>query len=244
MKSVSIIVRAYNESAQLKLLLESLKSQDYPRELIEIVVVDNGSKDDTVSVAKEYGVKVIVLSQDDFSYPMSSNAGISAAAGEIIVLASAHSLPLSKEWLGSGLVHFSDEKVAGVYGTTLARWKMSWIESVATYPVYWILKLRGAYAVKKKGIGVLGATNCAIRKSLWIDHHFDESYGAGGEDTEWAGWALSKGLKVIFEPDFSVYHSHGHGIVGYIKQRILWHKLQYPRPFSKKELSFRKDIKE
>jgi len=54
---LSIIIPALNEEKYLPLLLKSLKSQNFNE--YEIIVVDAGSSDKTVDIAKEYGCKVV-----------------------------------------------------------------------------------------------------------------------------------------------------------------------------------------
>ena len=56
---VSIIIPTYNSEKTLSQCLSSIKAQTYPH--IEIIVVDGGSKDRTVEIAKEYGARVYVL---------------------------------------------------------------------------------------------------------------------------------------------------------------------------------------
>jgi glycosyltransferase involved in cell wall biosynthesis len=237
MPALSIVIRAYNEAAPLEKLLARLpRTQD-----IELIVVDNGSSDNTAAVAKKHGARTVGLLQEEFSYPKSSNLGIAAATSPIIVLFSAHCLPIHQDWMEAVLAEFDDSKVAGVYGTSRMDARATWLEFVLYWASYPLSRKRKI--VSKADIGVLGATNCAIRRDLWEQHPFDEAYGAGGEDTAWAVWALSQGYKIIRIPRFDVIHSHRLGLWGYLRQRRLWTSLaQGPRPFSRADLAFRKDI--
>jgi glycosyltransferase involved in cell wall biosynthesis len=54
-----MIIPALNEASRLPLLLESIRQQRYPRELIELLVADGGSTDDTVAIAQSYGATVV-----------------------------------------------------------------------------------------------------------------------------------------------------------------------------------------
>ena len=62
---ISFIVITFNNAKSLKRTLLSIRKQDYPKEKIEIVVVDNGSKDNTVGVAKSFGAKIIMNTTDN-----------------------------------------------------------------------------------------------------------------------------------------------------------------------------------
>jgi len=62
---ISIIILTLNEEGYLKECLKSIRKQNYPQERIEIVVVDNGSKDNSIRVAESYGAKVYVNEKGD-----------------------------------------------------------------------------------------------------------------------------------------------------------------------------------
>jgi glycosyltransferase involved in cell wall biosynthesis len=221
---LSLIIRAYNEAEKLKELLINISEQDFPKEKLEIIVVDNGSKDSTASVAKEFGATVVSLPQEEFNYPRSSNLGIAAASAPVVALLSAHTTLWRKDCLSCIPSLFIDPLVAGVYGPVLSVFKSSWLERCITLPKYWAAQLRGTTTITQEKFGILGATNCAIRKGLWCEHPFDEAYGTGAEDGAWAAWALAKGLRIVFEPRFAVHHSHNLSTVGYLQQQRLWRK--------------------
>jgi len=239
---VSVVIRAWNEAAQLQRLFEVLAEQDYPGK-VELIVVDNGSTDDTAKVAKSHGAKVVTLPQKDFSYPKSLNVGIAAANYELVAEIVAHALPIGSDWLSSAVSHFGDPRVAGVYSPTRARPGSNLLEVLLYNPNYYRTRIVGPKLVKHTHMGVFGATNIMLRKSLWQEHHFDERFGAGGEDIEWAGWVLSLGYVLVRAPKFAVYHSHGLKFRNLLKQQKYWLNLKTPRSFSKIELSaYRPDL--
>lgn len=239
---ISIVIRTLNEKESLNDLLLALKEQDYKGEK-EIIVVDNESTDGTPELAKQFGAKIVTIKKNEFSYPKSMNAGCAAATGELIVLTVGHALPINNNWLTLGVKDFKDEKVAGIYAPTLPGKKSSFIEKIAYSFNYQVAKLRGIREVKRFEIGILGATNCVIKKNLWQAHNFDESYGLGGEDGEWAVWAINNGYKILCDYNFSLQHSHGLGFFAFIKANQYWRRLTRPSTFDKKALNFRKDIK-
>ena len=78
---ISVIVPAYNAARTLGACLEALERQTVPRERYEIIVVDDGSADDTPQVANRYpGVKVLTLPQNEGA-AAARNACIAAAQG-------------------------------------------------------------------------------------------------------------------------------------------------------------------
>jgi hypothetical protein len=97
---------------------------------------------------------------------------------------------------------------------------------------------KGKTIVGQDGMGILGFTNAVIRKDLWDQHHFDETYGAGGEDGAWARHWFAHGCVAVRDIKFSVYHSHGLTYRQLKEQWRYWASLGKPRPF--KPLVFRR----
>src|SRR4030095_628611 len=86
--SVSIIIPARNEENNIANLLEALQRQDYPKTLLEIIVVDDHSTDSTAETVKRFpDVTLLKLKEDDInSYKKKAiENGIAAASGELII---------------------------------------------------------------------------------------------------------------------------------------------------------------
>jgi cellulose synthase/poly-beta-1,6-N-acetylglucosamine synthase-like glycosyltransferase/peptidoglycan/xylan/chitin deacetylase (PgdA/CDA1 family) len=82
---VSIIVPAYNEQVGIEACVRSLLDCDYP--LFEVIVVDDGSSDDTAAVVESLGLTgVTVIRQDNAGKPAALNVGIAAARHDILVM--------------------------------------------------------------------------------------------------------------------------------------------------------------
>lgn len=244
---LSVVIRAWNEAAALELLLSQLRAQEYPQELVELIVVDNGSTDQTKQITARFGAKHLFLAQKDFSYPKSLNIGVNASTSSLILLISAHGLPMNTHWLRTAASYFdetSDPLLAGMYGVNVPGKSASVAEKLLMWPDYWRRCLQGIRHVKTVHPGIFNATNCAFRKKLFEIHPFDERFGAGGEDYEWAKWALEAGYYFILDPSFSVRHSHGLGFSMLLKQQQYWKKLTKQQAFSHQALEYRSDLKE
>ena len=242
---LSIVIRAYNEAEKLERLLKSLSHQSLATEKWEVVVVNNGSTDQTAAIAQKYGATVVYLDQDKFSYPLSSNMGIQQAKGRFIMMISAHCLPVRNNFLERGLKHFENSNLAGLYGPTLPEKDSPLFEKLMATPQY----LKSLFhlptrRVTYSRVGFMGATNCILRKDLWEKLPFNEAYGAGNEDSDWGAWALSQGYTILFDPLFTVYHSHYLATPSqFVKQHRLWRSIHnHPRPFNRSELNFRLDM--
>jgi glycosyltransferase involved in cell wall biosynthesis len=92
---VSIVLPCLNEENFLGLCLKSLVDQDYPVNLIEIIVIDGGSSDRSIIIANEFQSRnknrnIIILSNPDKYTPLSLNIGIRKSTGDYIMIASSH----------------------------------------------------------------------------------------------------------------------------------------------------------
>lgn len=81
-ESVSIIIPAYNSEAYIRQTLDACLAQTYRAS--EIIVVDDGSTDDTSAIVQSYGDAVRLLQQENQGPALARNAGIEAATGEFI----------------------------------------------------------------------------------------------------------------------------------------------------------------
>lgn len=116
--SVSIIIPAYNEGEHLLGAIDSVKKLSYPKGLIEIIVVDDGSTDNTAEIAARAGVTV--LKKENAGKASALNFGIENAKGEIIACVDADSYPESNALIRM-VHHFNDPKVAAVTSTILVK---------------------------------------------------------------------------------------------------------------------------
>lgn len=86
---VSIIIPAYNEEKTIVSTIKSILSTNYPKDLFEVIVVDDGSKDKTYALAKKFASsinpKVKIFTKSNGGKGSALNLGIKHAGGEIII---------------------------------------------------------------------------------------------------------------------------------------------------------------
>ncbi|MDQ2777762.1 MAG: glycosyltransferase family 2 protein [Acidobacteriota bacterium] len=83
--SVSVIIATYNGEYFLKDKLDSVFSLDYPQELIQVIVVNDGSSDGTLQVARSYGGRIVLINSEKSGKAGALNKGMAEATGEILV---------------------------------------------------------------------------------------------------------------------------------------------------------------
>ena len=87
MKKVSIVVPIFNSQAYLKNMLNCLSKQTYPKEYLEIILVDDGSKDNSNAICKDYCKKCsnfILIEQENKGVSSARNKGLTVATGDYI----------------------------------------------------------------------------------------------------------------------------------------------------------------
>lgn len=80
----SVVITTYNYGCYIEEAIESVLSQTFPREQIEIIVVDDGSTDDTAERVKKYGDRISYIYKANGGQASAFNTGVEAASGEII----------------------------------------------------------------------------------------------------------------------------------------------------------------
>ncbi len=99
-KEVAFVIINLNNAGRLKRCLESILNQDYPKHLFSIVLVDNGSQDESTEVATDLGVRVI---HESVKSPYSCrNKGILNTKSELLAFIDSNCIP-SKQWLSAAV---------------------------------------------------------------------------------------------------------------------------------------------
>lgn len=131
--SVSVIVPIYNGEADVPELVERLLGQTYPADRVEFLLVDNGSCDRTpnlLQAAAENSPLRALTSSDIQSSYAARNAGIAAAAGDILAFTDADCQP-EPGWLAALVQPFTDESIGLVAGEIKALPSRNWLERYA-----------------------------------------------------------------------------------------------------------------
>jgi glycosyltransferase involved in cell wall biosynthesis len=194
----SVVIRAYNEEKHIGRLLEGILAQTVRD--VEIILVDSGSTDATVSVASRYPVRVVSIAPEEFTFGRSLNRGCAAARGEWIVVASAHVYPVYPDWLEQLLAPFEDPVVALTFGKQRG-------SSTTKFSEHQILAAWFPEKSARVDRPFCNNANAAIRRNLWSMRPYNEEIPAL-EDVEWATWATAQGRSVAYVAEAEVIHVH------------------------------------
>lgn len=196
---VSIVIRSYNEAQHIGKLMLGIAAQTLVPH--EVIVVDSGSSDDTVAIARRHGAKVIPIDKREFTFGRALNVGCAAAAGDILVFASAHVYPTRRTWLAELVKPFEDQRVVLSYGKQRGNGVNKYSEHQifkAWFPDQSVCPQRSYFC---------NNANCAIRRSAWLEQPYDEML-TGLEDLHWAKKAQEKGGWIAYASRAKIIHVH------------------------------------
>lgn len=97
--SISVIIATYNSDRTLMKCLVALSKQKYPKSLIEIIIVDGGSTDESIAIAKKFGVKIITVPSAKQNAEYNKGVGVKAAKNDIVLLLDHDNILPHNTWL-------------------------------------------------------------------------------------------------------------------------------------------------
>lgn len=182
---ISVLIRTYNSARTLDDVLKRLPLQKHD----ELIVVDSGSMDSTLSIAEFYHAHIIRL-DCPFNYSAALNRGFEAATNEWVLVISSHSIPQSQSLIEI-VRNFSssapDDFVVG-YG-------ICHVSALAASAHHESGNEQAEKEFRCLQVSEIGGNGLAVyRKSAWLQHKFNEQI-ATAEDLEWFLWAQSTGYK-------------------------------------------------
>jgi len=107
---VSFVIPTFNSGRTLRVCLQSIRDQSYPSGLVEIIIADGGSADNTLEIARGFKVDKIVPNPLKTG-EAGKSAGIKAATGDIIALVDSDNILDSPDWLLNMLAPFKDRDI-------------------------------------------------------------------------------------------------------------------------------------
>ncbi|HZU86850.1 MAG TPA: glycosyltransferase family A protein [Anaerolineaceae bacterium] len=225
----SIVIRAYNEEKHIGRLLTGIQQQILPtgKDSIQTILVDSGSTDATVSIARQYAVDIVHIPPQEFTFGRSLNLGIAQAKADLVVIASAHVYPVYPDWLERLLAPFEDPQVALTYGKQRGAETSKYSEHQIFH--HWFPDSSRT----RQSLPFCNNANAAIRRSLWEEHPYDETLPAL-EDLAWARWVHSenKGGVISYIAEAEIIHVHQEtwrGIYNRYQREAMAFKRIYPQ---------------
>lgn len=215
---ISVVIPTYNRSKILRMTLDALKAQSLNSDEFEVIVVSDGSSDDTSRVVESYGYKY--LYQENSGQGLARNNGVSHAKGDIIVFLQDDIVP-ANDCLKRHLEFH--EKNTSIENGMLGHisWHkaleldsfMKWLDN-SEKVVNFLNGPQNAFHLLKDGQKVnynfFYSANISFKKDLLDKYKFDKDFsGYGWEDIE-LGYRIFKNMdfKLIYDQKCNSYHYH------------------------------------
>ncbi len=215
---VSVVVCSYNGAATIRDTLEGLSRVDYPS--FEVIVVDDGSTDATVEVARGYDVTLISTRNQGLA--AARNVGLEAATGEIVAYLDDDAYP-DPQWLSYLALALRSSDCCGVGGPNLLPPEdgdvAHCVGNSPGGPAHVLLSDRVAEHIP--------GCNMAFRKS-WLEAvgGFDPQFRTAGDDVDVCWNLQERGGTLGFHPAALVWHHRRSSLVRYWKQQVGYGKAE------------------
>ncbi|MDK9699755.1 MAG: glycosyltransferase family 2 protein [bacterium] len=224
---VSVLVPAYNEGPVIAKSVQSLLALDYPN--YEIVVIDDGSKDDTLAIARTmqgrqqgvYGpVEVKVLTQVNKGKSHALNHGARDATGEVVVCMDGDS-KLAPETLRMAMRHFVNPKIAAVAGNVKVVNRVNLLTRLQALEYIEGLNLARRAQAFLQSVNIIPGPIGLFRKTALVEVGGWEA-DTFAEDCDLTLKLITHGYKVDYEPYAISYTEAPEKLLQLLKQRYRW----------------------
>ena len=223
---VSIIVPAKDEGRVIGRCLESLVGLDYPKDKYEVVVVEDGSKDDTVKICKGFekdyfGLVKLVQKGESKGKPSALNFGLKFVKGDVVAVFDADNVP-SPDVLRKAMRYFDEESVVAVQGKQCCLNKdenmltqFVSIEGGLWYESY--LKGKDAFGLF---VSITGSCYFVKKDVLESVNGWDSS--CLSEDMELSAKLVNDGHKIKYASDVVSWQENPASVKQFFNQRARW----------------------
>jgi len=219
--TVSIIVPCFNEGSTVKGTVDSLLAVDYPKDKFSIILVNDGSTDDTADVMNSYSAnpQVAVLHQANSGKHVALNNGIAHATSEFVGCLDADSF-VTPQALKRVMANFDDDKIGAVTSSMSVHAPKTLLERMQEAEYLFGIMLRHSMATFN-GLYVTPGPFTVFRKRVFEElGPFRSAHQT--EDMEIALRLQRAGWKIQNAPSASVFTKAPTTVTGLVKQRTRW----------------------
>lgn len=211
-QTIGVVIPTWNSAKHLpRCLAPLLDSPLKPR----VLVVDSSSKDETLTIARQYGVESFVIPQQQFNHGITREQARKQLNTSIVVMLTPDAYAVDKNALGRLVEPILTSTIAATYGRQLPHQGADFFESFArefNYPP--TSQVRSLADKNKYGKHTFFFSNSF---AAYSNRALDEIGGFQevllGEDTVAAAQLLKKGHRIAYVAEAQVYHSHGYGLL-------------------------------
>ena len=211
---VSVVVCNYNGARTLDETLRSLEKLDYPD--FEIIYVDDGSTDESLSIAERHSERIRIISQRNQGLSVARNIGAQAATGEIVAYIDSDAYA-DRDWLRHLVTSMNSGSYAGGGGPNLTP-----ASDGLTAQLIGFCPGNPTYVLKDnvRAEHVAGV-NMAFRRDVLLEiGGFDPVHTRAGDDVDICWRFEDAGFRLAFSPAAIVWHHRRPSIRAYLRQQL------------------------
>jgi cellulose synthase/poly-beta-1,6-N-acetylglucosamine synthase-like glycosyltransferase len=225
---LSIIVPTKNEDAVIRRCLDGLLEADYPKDKLQIIVVDGNSTDGTGKICAEFEEEYpenfkVICEQTSKGKPAALNLALPYINGEIVGVFDADSLP-EKDVLSKVALYFNDSKVIAVQGrtTSLNEKSNALTRVIAMEEKAWFQALLSGREEMQLFVPLTGSCQFIRTNILQEMGGWDEN--SLTEDVELALRLVEKNYLIKYAPDVCSGQETPNTLGDLVKQRVRWYR--------------------
>lgn len=226
-KHISIIIAARNEEDNIDSIINNFNSQNYPKEKLELIIVDDHSKDMTSKKAnklKQNNIKVLLLPDNLYGKKQAIGFGLQYAIGDIILTTDAD-CSFESNWVNAMSSYFADKNVKLVAGPVAYSSNVSFFQKFQSLEFYSLISC-GAGAIGIQKPIFCNAANMAYSKDVKkIFNQVSDSKIASGDDVfllHYLKKTNTNAIKFALDEKAIVTTSSKENISDYFNQRKRW----------------------
>ncbi|MGB2953036.1 MAG: glycosyltransferase [Gaiellaceae bacterium] len=229
--TVTVAIPVLNGARYLDEVLTAVRRQEVDRE-VEILIVDSGSRDGSLEIARRQCAEVHEIPREEFSHGGTRNLIMELARGSHVAFLTQDATPAHERWLAALLEGFEQApNVAAVFGPHEARTDASHMlkAEMERHFASWgegrelsVQRLDqspagiAAYRSHPGWFTFLSSVNCCIARHAWEQVRFREVPYA--EDQLLGRDLVEAGFAKVFHPDARVLHSHDYRPLGFMRR--------------------------
>ena len=225
---ISLIVPTKNEETVIRRCLNGIMNIDYPKEKMQIIVVDGKSEDNTGKICSEFSEKYpgnikIISEKTAKGKPAALNLALPYIEGELVGVFDADSLP-EKDVLAKVAFYFKDEKLKALQGrtTSLNEKNNALTRVIAMEERAWFQALMSGREKLQLFVPLTGSCQFVRTKVLEEMGGWDEN--SLTEDVELALRLVEKNQHIKYAPDVCSGQETPNNIGSLFKQRVRWYR--------------------
>lgn len=217
--SVSVVIPVKDRAGELQRCLASLSTLAYPREKLQVIVVDDGSRDDSPLVARQYGAMLVPSGGTGRGPAAARNVGASVAEGEILAFIDSD-CTASEKWLAELIPLFNDQKTAAVGGLVDGMCTASGIDRYESVMSSLSLGSRERTGNRGNDTFYLPSCNLLVRRAAFRGVGGFEDGMHVGEDVDLTWRLRDKGWTIAYLPAGRVFHEHRSTLRSFMSRRF------------------------